>query len=184
MNFHPIFLTPEQIANYYEGYSNSTIWPLCHYFFAFTRYRKDFWEAYRKVNALFCEEILRRIEPDDIVWVQDYQLMLLPGLLREHRPALRIGYFHHIPFPSYELFRILPERAEILRGVLGSRSGRIPHPRLHAPLHRYGGTGAAHRFPARRDADRQSLRPRRRTANGHSTTPPSTASPRTPERNR
>ena len=76
MNFHPIFLTPEQIANYYEGYSNSTIWPLCHYFFAFTRYRKDFWEAYRKVNALFCEEILRRIEPDDIVWVQDYQLML------------------------------------------------------------------------------------------------------------
>ena len=65
MNFHPIFLTPEQIANYYEGYSNSTIWPLCHYFFAFTRYRKDFWEAYRKVNALFCEEILRRIEPDD-----------------------------------------------------------------------------------------------------------------------
>ena len=120
MNFHPIFLTPEQIANYYEGYSNSTIWPLCHYFFAFTRYRKDFWEAYRKVNALFCEEILRRIEPDDIVWVQDYQLMLLPGLLREHRPALRIGYFHHIPFPSYELFRILPERAEILRGVLGA----------------------------------------------------------------
>ena len=95
-------------------------WPLCHYFFAFTRYRKDFWEAYRKVNALFCEEILRRIEPDDIVWVQDYQLMLLPGLLREHRPALRIGYFHHIPFPSYELFRILPERAEILRGVLGA----------------------------------------------------------------
>ena len=120
MNFHPIFLTPEQIANYYEGYSNSTIWPLCHYFFAFTRYRKDFWEAYRKVNALFCEEILRRIEPDDIVWVQDYQLMLLPGLLREHRPALRIGYFHHIPFPSYELFRILPERADILRGVLGA----------------------------------------------------------------
>ena len=120
MNFHPIFLTPEQIANYYEGYSNSTIWPLCHYFFAFTRYRKDFWEAYRKVNALFCEESLRRIEPDDIVWVQDYQLMLLPGLLREHRPALRIGYFHHIPFPSYELFRILPERAEILRGVLGA----------------------------------------------------------------
>ena len=93
---------------------------MCHYFFAFTRYRKDFWEAYRKVNALFCEEILRRIEPDDIVWVQDYQLMLLPGLLREHRPALRIGYFHHIPFPSYELFRILPERAEILRGVLGA----------------------------------------------------------------
>lgn len=91
MNFHPIFLTPEQIANYYEGYSNSTIWPLCHYFFAFTRYRKDFWEAYRKVNALFCEEILRRIEPDDIVWVQDYQLMLLPGLLREHRPALPMG---------------------------------------------------------------------------------------------
>ena len=85
LNFHPVFLTGEQIENYYEGYSNSTIWPLCHYFFSYTQYR------------------------------QDYQLMLLPGILRKIMPTLCIGYFHHIPFPSYELFRILPERAELLR---------------------------------------------------------------------
>ena len=120
MNFHPIFLSPEQIENYYEGYSNSTIWPLCHYFFSYTQYRKDFWDTYREVNRLFCEEVRHRVAPDDIVWIQDYQLMLLPGMLREVMPTLCIGYFHHIPFPSYELFRILPERAEILQGLLGA----------------------------------------------------------------
>lgn len=184
MNFHPIFLTPEQIANYYEGYSNSTIWPLCHYFFAFTRYRKDFWEAYRKVNALFCEEILRRIEPDDIVWVQDYQLMLLPGLLREHRPALRIGYFHHIPFPSYELFRILPERAEILRGVLGADLVAF---HTHDYMRHFIGTAErVLHIDFRLDETQigQPLRPASTRCRWASTTPPSTASPRTPERNR
>lgn len=120
MNFHPVFLAPEQIENYYEGYSNSTVWPLCHYFFSYTQYRKDFREAYREVNRLFCEEVRHMVAPDDIVWVQDYQLMLLPGMLREVMPTLCIGYFHHIPFPSYELFRILPERDEILRGLLGA----------------------------------------------------------------
>ncbi|WP_418426538.1 bifunctional alpha,alpha-trehalose-phosphate synthase (UDP-forming)/trehalose-phosphatase [Alistipes sp.] len=120
LDFHPVFLTGEQIENYYEGYSNSTIWPLCHYFFSFTQYRQDFWETYREVNRIFCEEVRHLVGPDDIVWVQDYQLMLLPGMLREIMPTLCIGYFHHIPFPSYELFRILPERAEILQGLLGA----------------------------------------------------------------
>ena len=120
LDFHPVFLTGEQIENYYEGYSNSTIWPLCHYFFSYTQYRQDFRESYREVNRLFCEEVRHLVGPDDIVWVQDYQLMLLPGMLREIMPTLCIGYFHHIPFPSYELFRILPERAELLRGVLGA----------------------------------------------------------------
>ena len=120
MNLHPIFLSDEQYKNYYEGYSNSTLWPLCHYFFAYTLYRKSFWQSYQEVNALFCREIIRLVEPDDWVWVQDYQLMLLPKMLRQELPRLHIGYFHHIPFPSYELFRILPERAEILKGLLGA----------------------------------------------------------------
>ena len=120
MNLHPIFLSDEQYKNYYEGYSNSTLWPLCHYFFAYILYRKSFWQSYQEVNALFCREIIRLVEPDDWVWVQDYQLMLLPEMLRQELPRLHIGYFHHIPFPSYELFRILPERAEILKGLLGA----------------------------------------------------------------
>lgn len=120
MNFHPVFLSESQIRDYYEGYSNSTIWPLCHYFYAYTLYKKCFWEAYQEVNQLFCDEICRLVRPGDRVWVQDYQLMLLPTLLRKIYPDLCIGYFHHIPFPSYELFRILPERAEILKGLLGA----------------------------------------------------------------
>lgn len=120
MNFHPVFLSESQIENYYEGYSNSTIWPLCHYFFAYTLYKNSFWQSYQQVNRLFCEEICRLVEPGDLVWVQDYQLMLLPGMLRKCQPDLCIGYFHHIPFPSYELFRILPERAEVLEGLLGA----------------------------------------------------------------
>lgn len=120
MNFHPIFLNEDQIENYYEGYSNSTIWPLCHYFFSFIEYRADYWEAYQEVNTLFCSEALQFIEENDIVWVQDYQLMLLPKKIRDKKPNANIGYFHHIPFPSYELFRVLPEREEILEGLLGA----------------------------------------------------------------
>ena len=119
-NYHPVFLSDEQYKNYYEGYSNSTLWPLCHYFFAYTLYKKNFWESYREVNAVFCEEISQIVEPNDWVWIQDYQLMLLPGMLREKFPNLHIGYFQHIPFPSHELFRILPERVEILNGLLGA----------------------------------------------------------------
>ncbi len=120
LKFHPVFLSNEQINNYYEGYSNSTIWPLCHYFFSYIEYKAEYWAAYREVNALFSRESLPFIENDDIVWIQDYQLMLLPKLIRDKKPATSIGYFHHIPFPSYELFRVLPEREEVLEGLLGA----------------------------------------------------------------
>lgn len=120
MMFHPIFLSDEQYKNYYEGYSNSTIWPLCHYFYAYTQYKQDYWSSYKEVNRLFCEEAIKIIQPDDWIWIQDYHLMLLPSLLREIFPSLHIGYFHHIPFPSYELFRILPERGELIKGLLGA----------------------------------------------------------------
>jgi len=119
-HFHPVFLSPDQIQNYYEGYSNSTIWPLCHYFYAFVQYDNVFREAYKEVNSLFCKAALPFIEPGDIVWVQDYQLMLLPQMIRQSTENISIGYFHHIPFPSYELFRVLPERAELLKGLLGA----------------------------------------------------------------
>ncbi len=119
-HFHPVYLTPEQIENYYEGYSNSILWPLCHYFPSYIDYGQGYWEAYKEVNTLFCEAALKVIEPGDIVWIQDYQLMLLPNMLREAIPNISIGYFHHIPFPSYELFRSLPESAELLKGLLGA----------------------------------------------------------------
>lgn len=119
-HFHPVFLSPQQIHDYYEGYSNSVLWPLCHYFYSYVHYDTNYWDQYKEVNALFCRTAAEVIEPDDIVWVQDYQLMLLPEMLRRIYPRIRIGYFHHIPFPSYELFRVLPERAELLNGLLGA----------------------------------------------------------------
>jgi trehalose 6-phosphate synthase/phosphatase len=119
-NFHPVFLSEDQIRDYYEGYSNSMIWPLCHYFYTYIQYETKFWESYQEVNQLFCDEAVKILKPGDMVWIQDYQLMLLPALLREKVEGISIGYFHHIPFPSYELFRVLPERAEILRGLLGA----------------------------------------------------------------
>lgn len=118
--FYPVFLTPAQIHNYYEGYSNSTLWPLCHYFFSYVQYDSAYWQTYREVNELFCREITGLVAPGDIVWIQDYHLMLLPGMLRKACPEVSIGYFHHIPFPAYELFRVLPEKSELLKGLLGA----------------------------------------------------------------
>ncbi|NLO72342.1 MAG: bifunctional alpha,alpha-trehalose-phosphate synthase (UDP-forming)/trehalose-phosphatase [Porphyromonadaceae bacterium] len=120
MKYHPVFLTEKQIHDYYEGYSNSTIWPLCHYFFSYIQYKTEYWETYKEVNKLFCEIAVPFIRNDDVVWVQDYQLMLLPKKIRDKKPKVNIGYFHHIPFPSYELFRVLPEREEVLEGLLGA----------------------------------------------------------------
>ncbi|EEO26987.2 bifunctional alpha,alpha-trehalose-phosphate synthase (UDP-forming)/trehalose-phosphatase [Oxalobacter paraformigenes] len=120
LGLYPVFLTPEHIHNYYEGYSNSTLWPLCHYFLNYMSCNKDYWRSYCEVNELFCREAMKIIEPGDQVWIHDYQLMLLPGMIRARCPEVSIGYFHHIPFPSYEMFRYLPEREEILRGLLGA----------------------------------------------------------------
>ena len=120
LNFYPVFLTEEQIELYYEGYSNSTIWPLCHYFYSYIDYKAEYWEAYQDVNKLFAQAAFPLINDEDIIWVQDYQLMLLPALIREQNSKASIGYFHHIPFPSYELFRVLPKREALLNGLLGA----------------------------------------------------------------
>lgn len=116
----PVFLNRRDVELFYEGFSNKTIWPHFHYFTQYTAYKETYWQAYKRVNTAFVEVIQKHIQPDDMVWVHDYQLMLVPGLLREKFPDLSIGFFLHIPFPSYEIFRTLPWRKEILLGILGS----------------------------------------------------------------
>ncbi len=117
---YPVFLTQEEISLYYEGFSNKTIWPHFHYFTQYTTYKDEYWEVYQDVNRRFAEEVIPLIREDDLVWVHDYQLMLLPAMIREAFPEVSIGFFLHIPFPSYEVFRILPWRKHILEGVLGA----------------------------------------------------------------
>lgn len=116
----PVFLSESDIENFYEGFSNSTLWPLFHYFTKYSEFNEEYWRIYQKVNRLFCEEILKHAEPNDTIWVHDYQLLLLPKMLRDSLPDASIGFFQHIPFPSYEIFRILPWRKELLNGMVGA----------------------------------------------------------------
>jgi trehalose 6-phosphate synthase/phosphatase len=116
----PVYISAEDYEDFYEGFSNKTIWPLFHYFQQYTSYNPQYWEVYQKVNRQFCDEVMKVAQPGDRIWVQDYQLMLLPGMIRERMPDATIGFFLHIPFPSYEIFRSLPWRKEILEGLLGS----------------------------------------------------------------
>lgn len=119
-NCYPIFLSQYDIENYYYGFCNKTLWPLFHYFTQYTTYSKNLREAYKRVNELFCKTVVKIANPDDIIWVHDYHLMLLPRLIRERLPEATIGFFLHIPFPSLEVFRLLPGRKEILNGLLGA----------------------------------------------------------------
>lgn len=116
----PIFLSDEAYRNYYEGFSNETLWPLFHYFIENTKYDKEFWQYYYQVNQEFCREVLKHYEEGDTIWIHDYHLMLLPSLIREHLPGAKMGFFLHIPFPSYEVYRLLPWRKALLNGLLGA----------------------------------------------------------------
>ncbi len=118
----PVFLSHEEADQFYHGFCNNTLWPLFHYFTSYAVYEGEQWEAYVSVNRRFAEELSGLLQEGDRVWVQDYQLMLLPALLRAQRPDLAIGFFLHIPFPSFEVFRLLPTRwrEELLKGVLGA----------------------------------------------------------------
>ncbi|MHA1606799.1 MAG: bifunctional alpha,alpha-trehalose-phosphate synthase (UDP-forming)/trehalose-phosphatase [Candidatus Freyarchaeota archaeon] len=118
--YHPVFLSQHEIENYYHGFCNKTIWPLFHYFTQYTVYDKAFWTAYKHINEVFCDKVLEVAREDDIIWVHDYHLMLLPMLLRKKMFNATIGFFLHIPFPSFEIFRLLPWHKEILEGLLGA----------------------------------------------------------------
>jgi len=119
-NCFPVFLSRQEVEDFYEGFCNKTIWPLFHYFPLYTVYEDSFWQAYKRINHYFCDIIVQTAKPDDCIWIHDYQLMLLPELVRKKLPHAKIGFFLHIPFPSFELFRILPWREEILHGLLGA----------------------------------------------------------------
>jgi trehalose 6-phosphate synthase/phosphatase len=112
---------PEEVAlHFYEGYANQSLWPLFHYFPSRIAFDPKGWGAYVTANELFRDAVLKWYKPGDLIWVHDYHLMLLPRMLREVLPEAHIGFFLHIPFPSSEVFRILPDREQLLEGLLGA----------------------------------------------------------------
>lgn len=113
-------LTTEDVDNFYLGFSNKTLWPLFHYFMEYTTFERSEWESYKEVNQKFADVILENVNDGDTVWVHDYQLLLLPKLIRDKKPNISIGFFLHIPFPSFEIFRTFPWREELLEGMLGA----------------------------------------------------------------
>lgn len=119
---YPLRLAGADMDSFYHGFCNGTLWPLFHYFPSYASYQEEEWETYRRVNQQFCDELLELARPGDEIWVHDYQLLLLPALLRQRLPEASIGFFLHIPFPSFEVFRQLPTkwRRELLEGVLGA----------------------------------------------------------------
>ncbi|MGQ8336362.1 bifunctional alpha,alpha-trehalose-phosphate synthase (UDP-forming)/trehalose-phosphatase [Sunxiuqinia sp. A32] len=115
-----VHLDKEEINLYYEGFSNNVIWPLFHYFAQFIEYNPAYWDAYKEVNRKFADKALETLEDGDTIWIHDYQLMLVPEMIKTAKPKVTIGFFLHIPFPSFEVFRTLPWRTELIRGMLGS----------------------------------------------------------------
>ncbi|MBK8758265.1 MAG: trehalose-6-phosphate synthase [Actinomycetales bacterium] len=116
----PLELSHDEVTDYYEGFSNSTIWPIYHDVIVPATFERSWWQAFVRVNARFAERAAQVAAPDATVWVHDYHLQLVPQMLRELRPDVRIGYFAHIPFPPYELFAQLPWRTDIVKGMLGA----------------------------------------------------------------
>ncbi len=120
MHLVPVRLSAEEVELYYEGMSNATLWPLYHDVIVAPAFHRTWWDVYVAVNRRFAAAVLPQAAPGATVWVQDYQLQLVPKMLREQRPDLRIGFFDHIPFPPYEIFAQLPWRRQVLEGLLGS----------------------------------------------------------------
>lgn len=121
MSLIPIFLSQDQLKGYYEGFSNEILWPIFHYRLSYAIYNESYWSTYKEVNELFLSRVAElQVSSKDEIWVHDYQLMLLPNLIREHNRELSISYFQHIPFPPDEVFRCIPWRDELLQGLLGA----------------------------------------------------------------
>ncbi len=118
--YYPVSISEQDIEGYYQQFSNDTIWPLFHYFPMYAVHDVDSWRAYTRVNEIFADAVAKVAKDGDIIWIHDYHLMLLPRLVRRKLESATIGFFLHIPFPSFEVFRLLPWRNEILQGILGA----------------------------------------------------------------
>ncbi len=121
--FFPVELSQNDIDNFYHGFSNATLWPVFHSFPSFASFENDQWNAYKRVNELYAAKLAKTVRPGDAVWIQDYQLMLVPKMLKERLPfSVPIGFFLHIPFPHFEIFRLLPDQwgKALLLGMLGA----------------------------------------------------------------
>jgi trehalose 6-phosphate synthase/phosphatase len=118
----PVFIETKTYNRYYNGFCNATLWPLFHYFPSFVEYDENTFRSYEEVNRIFADRLANIIKPDDVIWVHDYQLFLLPEMIREKFPDATIGFFLHIPFPTFEIFRLLhrPWKEKIVRGLLGA----------------------------------------------------------------
>jgi len=121
-NVEPLFIDTKTYNKYYNGFCNATLWPLFHYFPSFVEFDEATFRSYEEVNRIFADKLLSFLKPDDIVWIHDYQLMLVPGMIRRERQDATIGFFLHIPFPSFEVFRMLhrPWKEKLVAGLLGA----------------------------------------------------------------
>ena len=120
MRLEPVDVPPSQYRGFYDGFSNTGIWPLFHYLLEHCDFNPAAFGAFTRVNERFTESILAHAADGDTIWIHDYQLMLVPSMLRNKLPGARIGFFLHIPFPASEVLRVMPQREELLRGLLGA----------------------------------------------------------------
>ena len=119
-NYAPVSLDKQEVDNFYYGLANKCLWPLFHYFIEFSIFNESHWQSYVDVNQKFADRVLENISTGDTVWIHDYQLLLCPQMIKDVRPDVHIGFFLHIPFPSFEIFRIFPWREKLLKGMLGA----------------------------------------------------------------
>lgn len=121
-NAFPVFLSQGALDSFYNGFCNKTLWPLFHFFPGYTVFEENYWEEYLETNRIYAKAVLQNLRRGDVLWIHDYHLMLLPQMVREKMPQVPIGFFLHIPFPSFEIFRLLPAkwRNEILTGLMGA----------------------------------------------------------------
>ncbi len=118
--YFPVHLSINDIKDFYYGLPNNCLWPLFHYFIEYSIFDNLQWEKYKEINNKFSDCVLSNLNENDTVWIHDYQLMLCPKMIKDKRPDVKIGFFLHIPFPSFEIFRTFPRRKELLEGILGS----------------------------------------------------------------
>ena len=174
-------MTAEEIEGHYEGFSNATLWPLYHDLVAKPEFHREWWDSYVEVNQRFADKAAELANEDALVWVHDYQMQLVPQMLRELRPDLRIGFYLHIPFPPAELFQQLPWRRQLLEGLLGADLVGLPAARRRRELRPPGAPAGRPQDPPRpRLPARRPDRARRGVPDLHRRRAASRSSPRPP----